>query len=114
MIKKRNEQTKTSEYNSEGKKAFDLYDLSEFEGIKGKIKQFSYVELDEGEEVPFHVHEGEFESYYIISGKGLYLDHDKEVEVLPGTVTFTPSGKGHGLKNTGEEELVFIALIVAD
>ena len=112
MIKKRNEQTKTSEYNSEGKKAFDLYDLSEFEGINGKIKQFSYVELDEGEEVPFHVHEGDDENYYIISGNGIYNDDGEEIYVTEGVITFTPSGHGHALRNTGVGKLTFIALVL--
>lgn len=114
MIKTRKELIVNKEYNEKGEEKMYLSDLSDFAGKNPKLKMFSEVRLKAGEEVAFHVHEGEFESYYIISGKGLYLDHDKEVEVLPGTVTFTPSGKGHGLKNTGEEELVFIALIVAD
>lgn len=29
-------------------------------------------------------------------------------------VTLTPSGQGHSIKNTGDEMLVFIALILAD
>jgi mannose-6-phosphate isomerase-like protein (cupin superfamily) len=35
-------------------------------------------------------------------------------EVLPGTVTFTPSGESHGIKNTENEMLEFIALIIRD
>ena len=35
-------------------------------------------------------------------------------DVVPGMVTFTPSGEGHSIKNTGDEDLVFIALIVVD
>ena len=112
MIKTREEQIKTSEDNPEGKKAFDLYDLSKFEGINSKIKQFSYVEIDVGEEVPFHVHEGNAENYYIISGEGLYNDNGKEIPVSDGVITFTPSGEGHALKNVGKDKLCFIALVL--
>jgi mannose-6-phosphate isomerase-like protein (cupin superfamily) len=112
MIKGRTEQTKTYEYNSEGKPAFALYDLKEFVGISEKIKQFSFVELEVGEEVPYHVHVGNAENYYIISGRGLYNDNGKEIEVTDGTVTFTPSGEGHALKNIGKEKLHFIALVL--
>ena len=31
-----------------------------------------------------------------------------------GDVTFTPDGKGHGLTNSGDEDLVFMALIILD
>ena len=112
MIKTREQLTKTHEYNEQGKKAFTLFDLSEFEGINEKIKQFSYVELDQGEEVPFHVHEGNAENYYIISGHGLYNDNGDVSEVFDGTITFTPSGHGHALKNIGKEKLCFIALVI--
>ena len=114
MIKRREELIVNKEYNDKGEEKMYLADLADFPGKNQKLNFFSEVRLKAGEEVGFHIHEGEFESYYFISGKGLYLDHDREVEVIPGTVTFTPSGKGHGLKNTGDEELVFIALIVAD
>ena len=34
--------------------------------------------------------------------------------VQAGDVTFTPDGKGHGLTNSGDEDLVFMALIILD
>lgn len=112
MIKRRNEQTKTYEYTNNGSEAFALYNLKEFPEINEKIKQFSYVEINVGEEVPYHEHHGNAENYYIISGKGLYNDNGKDIEVGAGTVTFTPSGEGHALKNIGEDKLSFIALVL--
>ena len=112
MINRQNEQTKTYEYNALGKEAFTLYNLKEFAGINEKIKQFSFVEINVGEEVPYHEHHGNAENYFIISGKGLYSDNGKETEVGPGTITFTPSGEGHALKNIGDDKLSFIALVL--
>ena len=34
--------------------------------------------------------------------------------VKPGDVTFTPDGEGHAMTNTGDEDLVFMALIIND
>ena len=34
--------------------------------------------------------------------------------VKTGDVTFTPDNHGHGLKNTGDTDLVFMALIIFD
>ena len=114
MIKTREQQTQTFRCNKNGEKAFTLFNLKEFEGISDKIIQFSYVEIDVGEQVNYHEHHGNAENYYIISGKGLYNDNGNEVEVSDGTVTFTPNGHGHSLKNIGNEKLCFIALILAE
>ncbi len=112
MIKNRNEQTKTYEYSDTGSEAFVLYNLKEFPQINEKIKQFSYVEINVGEEVPYHEHHGNAENYYIICGRGLYNDNGKEIEVGAGAVTFTPSGEGHALRNIGDGKLSFIALVL--
>lgn len=114
MIKKKEQLKITAESNKEGKEKLFLSDLSDFEGKSEGLEMFSLAELLPGEEVEFHIHTGESESYYIISGRGLYDDNGKKTEILPGTVTFTPSGSGHGIKNTGSERLTFIALILRD
>lgn len=114
MIKTKEEVRITTEENAAGQIKMYLNHLKDFEGWNEKARMFALVELKVGEEVEFHVHENEFESYYILSGKALYTDHDETFEIAPGTVTFTPSGKGHGIKNIGDEMLKFIALIVKD
>ena len=50
----------------------------------------------------------------ILSGKGIYSDNGTLRMVQAGDVTFTPDGKGHGLTNSGDEDLVFMALIILD
>ena len=101
-----------TEYNNEGKESLFLKDLTDLDVKNPNIRMFSLAQLKPGEEVPFHVHEGESEAYYILSGQGIYNDNGTKVPAVPGMVTFTPSGEGHALKNTGEEMLSFIALIV--
>ena len=104
----------TTESNKKGDVKLMLSNLADFKDQNSKVKLFALAELKPGEEVEYHVHTGESESYYIISGKALYNDNGDEFEVLPGTVTFTPSGSGHGIMNTGNEMLTFIALILLD
>ena len=104
----------TTEANKNGEAKLFLSNLADFEGNNPKLKMFALAELKPGEEVEYHTHICESESYYIISGKGLYNDNGDEYEVLPGTVTFTPSGSGHGITNIGNEMLTFIALIILD
>ena len=82
------------------------------EQLGANCRMFSRVTLKPGCELGFHEHHGEVEAYYILSGKGIYLDDGKEVFVEAGDVTYCADGHGHGLKNTGEEDLAFVALIL--
>ena len=113
ILYKENIKTK-SELNANGEEKLYLSDLREFSEINPKLRMYSLAELKPGEEVEFHVHNNESEMYYILSGEGIYDDNGTEYEVHPGMVTHTPSGKGHGIKNTGEDMLKFIALIILD
>ena len=49
---------------------------------------------------------------YILSGEGSYNDGEKSYPVKAGDVTFCPDGTGHALDNTGDTDLVFMALII--
>ncbi|MCH3914088.1 MAG: cupin domain-containing protein [Acidaminococcaceae bacterium] len=77
----------------------------------GANKLFAQITLPPGAQVPIHTHQGNNETYYVVKGKGTYTDEDKEYPVEAGNVTFCQDGGTHGLKNTGSDELVFIALI---
>ncbi len=114
MIKTKTEQKINTETNAKGDIKLSLSDLADFDIRNPKLRMFSLAELKEGEEVEYHRHDGECEYYYIISGVGLYNDNGEERFVSPGTVTFTPSGESHGIKNTGSAMLRFIALIIKD
>lgn len=114
MIISKENVVKNERKNDAGEISLLISDLAGFDGKNEKIRMFGHAELLPGQEIKYHTHEGESETYYILSGKGLYNDNGKETEIFPGSVTFTPSGNGHGMKNTGEENLNFIALILID
>ena len=89
-----------------------LEDLLTEEQLGSHCKMFSKVTLKPNCEVGHHEHCGEAEAYYILSGKGMYEDDGRAMPIEAGDVTFCEDGKGHGLKNTGDEDLVFVALIL--
>ncbi len=112
---KKAEQLKTdAKLNVSGKEKMFKTNLADFDGWDPKVRLFSFVQVKPGEEVEYHMHAGESETFFILSGKGIYNDNGNKVEVTPGMVTFTPSGQGHSIKNTGDEMLAFIALIVVE
>lgn len=77
-------------------------------------RMFSQVTLKPGCELGHHEHHGETETYYILSGNGMYEDDGKAIPANPGDVFFCENGFGHGIKNNGREDLVFIALILKE
>lgn len=86
--------------------------LNGAEELGGKGRLFNQVFLEPGCEIGWHIHHGDNETYYILSGKGEYNDNGTLVEVNPGDVTFTDDGEGHAMKAIGDETLVMIALIL--
>lgn len=112
---KRIEELKTiTKLNTEGKEKMLKTNLADFDGWNSKVRLFSLIQVKPGEEVDFHMHVGESETFFFLSGQGIYNDNGTKSEITSGMVTFTPSGQGHSVKNTGEEMLVFIAMIVVD
>ncbi len=114
MYKKLEQLKKQTKLTSEGKEKMIKTNLADFDETNPKVRLYSFIQLKPGENVEFHTHEGESESFFFLSGKGVYNDNGNMVDITPGMVTLTPSGQGHAIVNTGSEELVFIALIVVD
>jgi mannose-6-phosphate isomerase-like protein (cupin superfamily) len=86
--------------------------LLDKEGLGSAGGLFARVVLKPSCEVGHHEHHGEVEAYYILSGVGMYEDDGKAMAVESGDVLYCDNGHGHGIKNTGEEDLIFIALIL--
>ena len=91
-----------------------IKEILDAEQLNGKCGLYAQVTLEPGCSLGYHEHHGESETYYILSGTGVYDDNGTPRSVCAGDVTFTPSGKGHGLENSGEADLVFMALILKD
>ena len=74
---------------------------------------FARVTIPPGSSCGYHRHEGDAETYVILSGEAEYNDNGAVRTVRAGDVTYTPDGASHGMDNTrGSEPLVFIALIL--
>ncbi len=114
MYKKIEDLKTATKLNAMGKEKMFKTNLADFEGWNPKARLFSLVQVPPGEEVDFHMHFGESETFFILSGQGVYNDNGTQMDIAPGMVTFTPSGEGHSIKNTGDGMLSFIALIVMD
>ncbi len=78
----------------------------------GQCDMFAKVVVPPGASLGTHYHHGNSETYHILQGKAAYNDNNKIYEVLPGQTLFCPDGSMHAIENTGDEDLIFIALVI--
>ena len=82
------------------------------EEMSGKGRTFAQVTVFPGSAIGYHAHQGDGETYYILSGRGKYSDNGTIIEVGPGDVTYCAPGEGHSLECLGDEPIQMIALIL--
>jgi mannose-6-phosphate isomerase-like protein (cupin superfamily) len=63
--------------------------------------------LKPGAGIGYH-EQKEDEIYYVLSGRGVMTIDGKSFEVTPGTAVLTRPGSSHGLKQSGDEDLVIL------
>ncbi len=80
--------------------------------MNGKVGLFAKVTIPPDDVLDYHEHHRETETYYILSGEGIYNDNGTEKRAAAGDVFFCEDGNGHGIRCVGEEPLIFMALII--
>ncbi len=64
-----------------------------------------------GQEHKLHAHPGLDKVYHVLSGRGLFLLEDREIPMQEGILLVAPEGVPHGIRNTGDERLVVLAIL---
>lgn len=83
------------------------------EELNEKGRLYGVIRLEPGCSIGYHIHEGESEIFYVLTGSALYNDNGTEVTVSAGDTTITKSGEGHSIKNTSTDTVCEVmALIV--
>ena len=73
---------------------------------------FAVITLGADDTVGYHVHENDNETIYVISGTGEVNDNGTVSSFGVGDVLCTAAGEGHQLKNTGNEPLELVSMIL--
>ncbi len=82
------------------------------EEMNGHGRLYARIRLKPGCSIGFHEHIGDTEPYFILEGKGIFVDNDgSRTEVGPGDVCCIEVGQGHAIENNSDGDLVFMALI---
>jgi mannose-6-phosphate isomerase-like protein (cupin superfamily) len=64
---------------------------------------FQIIEIAPGRVLEAHVHDGEDDAFYILSGELTFEFWDRVVPAPPGTFVMAPPGVEHGFRNDGAE-----------
>lgn len=80
--------------------------------IYDKGRLFAKMTLVKGSSIGRHIHEGEMEAFYIMSGKAEFFDNGEVLTLLPGDTALTKSGEEHSIRSIGEAPLELIATII--
>lgn len=64
-----------------------------------------------GASIGFHTHETNCEVMYFLAGEAKVIYDGKQLTLKAGQTHYCPKGQGHSLKNEGEEDLVFLAVL---
>ena len=82
------------------------------EELNGHGSMYAMVTVKPGGSIGYHQHVGNTEPYFILQGKGLFIDNDgSRTEVGPGDVCCIEVGQSHGMENASDEDLVMMALV---
>lgn len=114
MIRRSNEKKtvrKPAPFNGTGE--ITIRNLSEGpEEMNQKGRVFGHTTVWPNSAIGYHVHIGDSETYYILSGTGRYNDNGNITNISAGDVAYCAPGHGHGLACIGNEPIEMIALIL--
>ena len=67
--------------------------------------------FEPGQEHALHAHAGMDKLYHVLAGEGLFLLEGQEIAMQAGTMLVAPEGVPHGIRNTGRERLLVLAVL---
>ena len=100
------------EHMKGGEGEFQLLHIAEAENMGNKATLFARGVLPVGASVGLHRHEGNMEICCFVSGRALVKEDECKYEVSPGDISICRDGESHSVINTGDEELVYMVLVL--
>ena len=67
--------------------------------------------FEPGQEHTLHAHADMDKVYFVVSGHGVFLLEGRELDMRGGEMLIAPQGVPHGIRNTGDERLLVIAIL---
>ena len=67
--------------------------------------------FEPGQEHKLHSHAGMDKLYHVLEGEGLFLLENRQIDMQAGALLVAPEGVPHGIRNTGGERLLVLAVL---
>ena len=67
--------------------------------------------FEAGQEHALHSHAEMDKVYHVLEGSGVFLLQDRELPMRAGDLLVAPEGIPHGIRNTGSQRLVVLAIL---
>ena len=67
--------------------------------------------FEPGQSHALHSHSGMDKMYYVLGGTGLFLLEGRELAMRAGDLMVAPDGVPHGIRNSGAERLLVLAVL---
>ena len=67
--------------------------------------------FEPGQEHALHAHAGQDKAYLIVEGAGEFLLDGRDLPMRAGDLLVAPDGVPHGVRNTGSERLLVLAIL---
>jgi mannose-6-phosphate isomerase-like protein (cupin superfamily) len=67
--------------------------------------------FEPGQQHELHSHAGMEKVYYVLAGRGLFLLEGREIPMESGVMLVAPESIPHGIRNTGSERLLVLAIL---
>ena len=67
--------------------------------------------FEPGQEHKLHAHNGMDKVYQVVAGSGVFLLEGSEIAMSTGVMLVAPDGVPHGIRNTGSEQLIVLAIL---
>jgi len=67
--------------------------------------------FEPGQEHKLHAHAGMDKVYHVLAGRGVFLLEGREEPMEAGMMLIAPESVPHGIRNTGKERLLVLAIL---
>ncbi len=113
MIRKAEEMATELRQNMRGGDgSVEVMQILKAEELSDNLRLFARMTMQPGASIGVHQHLGEAEVFYILSGTATVEDDGEQKQISAGEILLTNDGGVHSIANTGNEPLVFIAVIL--
>lgn len=112
LFKSENYEKEIREHARGGDGHVGFHHIATGDNLPPHMKMVCELHYEKGCSIGPHVHEGEYEIFYVLKGTATITDGDEVYEIGPGNSHIVYPGGLHGVGNKYDEELVMFATII--